>query len=98
MTAYIGTWVHDPDESLDYPLDWSRELAESGDSIISSTWTAAGDGELMLDPTVPSDTATAIWLSGGTAGTTYYLTNHITTDSAPPREFERTVRVLCRDK
>lgn len=78
----------DPDEVLDYQVDWSARLG-TGDTIATSTWdiptgiTAASDS---------NDTTTAtIWLSGGSSGSVYVLTNTITTTIG--RTFEQQVRL-----
>ena len=79
-----------PNETIDYSFDWSDSLPE-GDTISSSLWAlaAGSDGELVLGIEEASDTGTTIWLSGGTDGERYVLTNRITT--AEGRIFDRNV-------
>lgn len=67
----------DPDEVLDYELNWAPRLA--GDVIDSSIWIIGPDSVLVKNSDSRSDSFTVIWLSGGTVGTTYELTNRITT-------------------
>jgi len=62
----------DPDEVLDYLVDWSARLVE-GDAIVTSTWVMQ-DG-ITKDSDEHTDETTTIWLSGGTLGTTYSLVN-----------------------
>lgn len=82
----------DPEEVLDFDVDWSKALA--GDIITSSVWTVP-DG-LIGGAEEFDDTSTTIWLSGGEAGVDYQLLNHITT--AAGREREQTCVLKCRTK
>lgn len=82
--AYTGTWdPKDPDERVDYVIDWSAELtAMGGDTISASTW-VVDDAALVIGtgsfvPTF-TDTATRVWFTGGVSGTKYSITNRITT-------------------
>jgi hypothetical protein len=65
----------DPNDILDYSIDWSQFL--DTDTIDTSTWTVATGITKVSD--TKAATTTTIWLSGGTAGATYQLTNRITT-------------------
>ncbi len=91
----------DPNAVLDYGLDWSEDLAD-GDTISASAWTVTSpaDPTLVVGSTglfVPSHTSTTttVWLSGGTAGVTYKVTNHVTT--AESRQDDRTLTVKCKE-
>jgi hypothetical protein len=83
----------DPQEILDYVVDWAKPLA--GDLIVASTWTLpqgiTDTGNQSFD-----DTTTTIWLSGGSDGENYELINQITT--AAGRVREQTCRLRCRTK
>lgn len=68
----------DPDATLDYTIDWSAWLTTINDTIITSTWDMA-DGPTWVDETF-TDTTTTIWLSGGTDGTLYAISNTIATE------------------
>ena len=71
------TWpTKDEDEVLDYVLDWSNRLA-SGDTITTSTWIV--EAGIDKDSDSKTDSTTTIWLSGGTDGVTYTLTNRVVT-------------------
>lgn len=90
------TFTKDPDAVLDYACDWSAWL--SGDTIASSTWTVPdglteGTGDYESTHTA---TEALVWLSGGTAGRTYAVTNRITTTEG--REDERTIYVRVRER
>ena len=82
----------DPDEVLDYVLDWAAPLA--GDTIESSSWTLP----IGITAGAQSNTATAatIWLSGGTAGENYDLINRIVTTGGRTREQTCTLKVRTK--
>jgi hypothetical protein len=86
----------DSDEVLDYVLDWSARLGS--DTIATSEWALAVDPDyaLNIDSEEESATTTTIWLSGGTPGQTYEITNHIVT--AGGREMEQTAKIRIKEK
>lgn len=65
----------DPDALVDYSVNWSRWL--DGDEIASSTWLVPAG--LTNEGEDNTTTTATIWLSGGTIGTSYTVTNRITT-------------------
>ena len=85
--------IKDPQAVLDFRVDWSAWLAD-GDAIDTSNWTVP-EGITQASATHDDTTAT-IWLSGGTLGETYSLTNRITTEQG--RTDDRTIRVSVRDR
>jgi hypothetical protein len=89
----------DPDDTLDYGVNLSGWL-ETGEEIDSSSWAVDTGITVGVDSYAPSASATQtkIWLSGGTVGETYELTNTITTDNVPPRIIERSFRVKVVEK
>jgi hypothetical protein len=85
----------DPDELLDYEIDWAARLA--GDTISASEWILpvgivkdAGAGDTH------TDTSAVIWLSGGTLGESFVLTNRI--DTAGGRIMDQSVSIKIRSK
>lgn len=84
------TWPSkDPDEILDYDLDWTDRLA--GDTIATSAWTLA-DGVGLTVGTISNTTRiTKVWLSGGTLAASYTLLNRITT--AGGRTMDQSVKI-----
>lgn len=90
------SFVKDPQSVLDYKIDWSTWLASSSpaDTISTSTWTVPSG--ITKDTDSKTTTETTIWLSGGTAGNKYALTNKIVT--AGGRTAERTIYVTVRDR
>lgn len=83
----------DPDEVLDYDIDWSARLLT--DTIATSEWIMAA-GNLVKDSDTFSTSATKIWLSAGDLNITYQLTNRITTAGA--RTMDQTVRLSIKAK
>lgn len=69
----------DPQARLDYAVNWTPQLV-GGDAITTSTWEITPTG-LTVDSPAPSIAGgfTTIWLSGGTVGDRYWITNHIAT-------------------
>ena len=55
----------DPDEVLDYVVDWSARL--SADTISTSSF-AIDSGVAVIGVTSATTTTTTVWLSGGVAG------------------------------
>lgn len=85
-------WSKDPDEVLDYAIDWKARLA--GDTIASSTWTVP-DG-LTQDQASFSGSRAIIWLSGGTLDQTYSILNRIMTVGG--RTMDQTITLAIRSK
>jgi hypothetical protein len=85
----------DPHEVLDYQIDWSEWLdGDTPDTIDTSTWHVP-DG-ITMDTDANTTTTATIWLSGGTAGEVYTVTNHITT--AGGRTGERSINIKVKER
>ena len=84
----------DPDAVLDYKVDWSTWLAEISDTIATSSWDVPTG--LTEDSDENNETEAVVWLSGGTAGQTYTVTNHIVT--AGGREDDRSFQIVVKDR
>jgi hypothetical protein len=88
----MTTFTKDPAAHLDYALDWNTWL-EDGEAITASTWeTPDGITEATPAPT-HGDGRTVIWLSGGTPGQLYRVTNRVTTTAG--RTDERSLSIRC---
>lgn len=76
--------IKDPQATLDYGFKYEEWLDPAvSEVIVTSTW--AVDVGLTIEASPPPTTiiggnTTAVWISGGTAGENYLLTNTITTD------------------
>jgi len=68
----------DPIAVLDYGWDWNDWL--DGDSISTSTWSISGADSSLTEASssVAAGIAT-IWMSGGTDGVIYTVTNKVVT-------------------
>lgn len=88
----MKTFIKDPDAVIDYQVDWWAWLDE--DTISSSSWIVPAG--ITKDSDSYTDKAATIWLSGGTAGQSYELTNRITT--AGGRTDDRTITITVKQK
>ncbi|WP_299753555.1 hypothetical protein [Devosia sp.] len=78
----------DPDELLDYSLNWSQAL--SGDTIVTSDW-AISDSALVENHSTNTSTATVIWLEDGALNQSYTVTNTI--ETAGGRTYQQSVNI-----
>ncbi len=88
----IRIFVKDPNAVLDYVLDWGTWLGS--DTISTSTWTVPTG--ITEDSSTNTTTTATIWLSGGTAGSTYLLINRIVTVAG--RTEDRTIQITVTQK
>jgi hypothetical protein len=91
------TWPpKDPNEVLDYEIDWGENRLVEGETISTSVFTVVeGTVEIDIEP-APADGIAKVWLSGGTAGETCVLLNRITTNAN--RTYDQSVRLRIRSK
>lgn len=82
----------DPNAVVDYNIDWSSWLPDD-DTISTSEWIVPAG--ITEDSETNTDTTTTIWLSGGTAGQSYSLTNRITT--AQGRTQDKTITISVKE-
>lgn len=82
----------DPDDVLDYPIDWSDVLALDEDTISTVTWTFPA-GITKVSQT-EDDTVAVAWISGGTDGVRYSIGCRIQT--AGGRIYDRTFELSVR--
>ncbi len=78
---------------LDYLFDWSSWLA-AAETITASTVTATTG--ITVQSSSNTTTTATVWLAGGTLGTAYQVTNHVTTNAG--RQDDRTITVTIRDR
>lgn len=83
----------DPQDVADYQVNWADRLGDD-DTIVTSAWTVPSG--ITKDSDSSTDTTTTIWLSGGTAGTSYTFINHVIT--AGGREWDQSVKIAVKDK
>lgn len=90
--------LKDPDATEDFGFNWADYLG--ADTISTSSWTAYTTGwdatsEITIDSDAETTTTTTVWLSSGTKGKSYYLTNRIVT--AGGRTVDRTLKVVVAE-
>jgi hypothetical protein len=101
------TWEEpkDPNEVLDYSLDWQPSEVATGrfprlddeDTILTSTWSIISAAPtLEIENDSNDDTTTTVWLSGGTLGANYELLNRIVTLGG--RTMDQTCKLKVRAK
>ncbi|ALF00328.1 hypothetical protein SEA_ARCHIE_22 [Mycobacterium phage Archie] len=89
----LKKFTQDPDEVLDYTIDWSEWLAE-GDTITEVTATPASG--ITVDSTSFTVSSTTIWVSGGAAGQRYDISVHVVTNGG--REGDRSITIEIKEK
>lgn len=104
MTRAPGSlFVKDPDSTEPIGVDWTAYLAELGASvtIVSSIWVITGPDAVLTqasDAILAGNLKTQVYLSGGTLGFRYTVTNRITTNSSPAVVDDRSVFVLVQQQ
>lgn len=90
------SWPYkDPDEVLDYQVDWSDRL-DTGDTISSSSFTVSEGTGLTIDSSTYTDDTATVWLSAGTEGENYVINNRIVT--ANGRTFDQSVKIRVKTR
>jgi hypothetical protein len=84
----------DPDEVLDYSVDWTNRLA--GDTISTSAWSLVTASGIVLGAASNTTTKTTTFLSAGTEGATAIIRNRVTT--AGGRTMDETISINIRSK
>lgn len=86
----------DPNDEVDYAVNWSRYLTRVGDTILTSTWPVITPVGLTVLSDTHDGTRAVIKLGGGTPGT-YRLTNRIITTPGA-RQRDKTITIRVRDR
>lgn len=82
----------DPDEILDYQVDWTEKLLE-GETIATSQF-ILDQGSVTIESSSQDDAVATVWLSGGVAGELAVLTNRIVTSEL--RTYDQSIRLRIR--
>ncbi len=95
--------IKDPNSIEPQGFDWTDFLAELGVgvTIATSTWTVSGpDSVLTLanDSILSGSLRTKAFLSAGTLGARYTVTNRIVTNSSPSVTEDASFKVLVQQK
>lgn len=95
--------LKDPQDVLDFAIDWNRSRDGAADgtgwldadeTITASTWTVPDGLTKGAEGNVAG--RTVVWLSGGTNGQQYVVTNHITTSQGRQADKSLTINVRQR--
>jgi hypothetical protein len=101
MSLTLQNPLKDPSAVLDYVFDWTEWLAtgetiavdsETGKKLITIT----ADTGITVDSSTEDDGKVTVWLSGGTAGTTYRVECLITTSVG--RTDERSLWITVQER
>ena len=89
----MHTWPpKDPDDVLDFSIDWTDVLALDEETIATATWTIPND--LAKEQEIIAGGVTAVWLSGGVIGERYEVGFRLVT--AGGRTYDRTIALSVR--
>lgn len=88
----LKQFTKDPQATLDYTVDWSAWLGT--DTIATSTWVL--DAGITQTNASLSGALATVWVSGGSVGNTYSVTNRITT--AAGRTDDRSILIRVADR
>lgn len=92
----MANWFEkDPSAVLDYQWDWSDWLSEE-ETINTATVTAPTGLTVDSSSITGAGTTVTAWLSGGTAGQTYQVVNHIVTSDG--REDDRMITIVVKER
>lgn len=83
----------DPQDVQDFQWKWAERLADA-ETITSSTFIVPTG--LTKDSDSHDTTTATVWLSGGTAGETYAVTNRVVTDQGRTWDWSERVQVRNR--
>ena len=71
----VGTLTKDPDETRLFRMDWTAHIGV--DEILMSTWEIPAGLTLVANGIIEGNTKTYMFLRGGTANSSYVLTNTV---------------------
>ena len=88
--------VHDPEDRLDYGVDWGPFLAESeGDTIVAAEWLNPQEGVIAVEePSLVDGRIHRAFLTGGVVGGTYRVMSRIETAQGRVRHQSITFTIL----
>lgn len=94
------TWpVKDPNEVLDYELDWAdadNPRLVTGETLVTSTWSVV-EGTVAIDSSSFAVSGlSTVWLSGGADGEACILLNRVTTSAG--RTYDQSLKLRVRTK
>jgi hypothetical protein len=92
---------HDPDDQLDYDLDFTDALPATDAITLAVTNISPVTASPLTEVTTtidPGGKIVTVWLSGGLAGTSYEVRVTATTSNVPARIIDRTVNIKVKEQ
>ncbi|WP_022699290.1 hypothetical protein [Euryhalocaulis caribicus] len=96
MTTYRAE-PQDPNEDLDYFIGITEELVD-GESVADVEIVSTVPDGLTIHTEEQVNDTIQFWARGGTHRVDYEVTARFTTDSTPPRKYDRTLVIPIREK
>jgi hypothetical protein len=92
----MSFYLKDPDAAVDYAIDWAPYL--DGRTIVASDWSVEPEetGGIAIGEAGFDGARTAARASGGIAGHSYSLANHVTLSDGSSDDRSLTLRVEQR--
>ena len=91
MASILGRFVKQPDEVLDYDVDYTDWFTNRTDA--ASTFTAVAEPGIVVDSSARTGNVVKVVLSGGTANAQYKVTVKLTTSTGIVKEADFIVKV-----
>lgn len=99
----MPSWPKDPDDTLDYALDWSKHIAPD-DYIVTVRYTTSSSALNVFSQNISESlkyerasgyeaVVTSCWFTGGVSGVFYEVVAHVTT--AEGRQHDRRFGIMC---
>jgi hypothetical protein len=85
----------DPNEILDYELDWSRRL-DDGDTIASAEFSLVAPAGLTIASQSFTETTAKVWLTSGTLGETAAILCRVETTGARVMDWSMSLEIQAR--
>lgn len=91
----------DPDDVLDYAIDWTSRL-DSSDTIVTSLYAIVDggngtvDGGIQIDSQSVEGNKSIVWLSGGIDNTTATIRCRITTQGGRQRDLTAQLKIKTK--
>lgn len=86
----------DPNDELDYTIDVTDVIGAN--DLANVTWDVSPVGSMVaFNNSFAAKTAT-VWLRTPTLGQEYLVTGHFTDNSVPPRKFDKSFKILCKQR
>lgn len=93
--SYPRVFTKDPDETVDFSIDWSNLMTHLSDTISSSLWTLDTGVTEAVALTSNTTTETTVGVTGGAVGNNYDVTNTIVTTGG--RTFQQSFTLKVRE-